>query len=138
MSTAARDGEDSRPSILSIVITLRPSISNDVIDFRQSSSSDGAVSTAEDLPVAINEVISASKLAPVPACGLSKRVIGAGPLIRGRSTGVMIAAIALANDASPSKGKSQIISLSNSVEFLTSSMVGFSCIGGRFSPGAGT
>ena len=108
-----------------------------MIDFLHSSSVAGAVSIADARPVAMILIKSARREAPVPACGLSKSVIGTGPFIKGRRTGVIIEAIVFVLDPSSLNGKSHIISSIRLAAFLASSIVGFSIIGGRVRSGDG-
>jgi hypothetical protein len=90
---------------------------------------------AAGLPVATTLMTSASKLAPVPDCGLSNTAIGA-KFINGRITGNIMAAIVLARLALSTNGKSQTISRSNSFARFTSLSVGLSLIGDSVNPGA--
>ena len=134
---AARLGADRVPSILSMVTTDWPLSSKLVMAFRHSSSSRRAVIIAAARPVAIIPITSVNKLAPVPACGLSIMTSGVGQSIIGLSIGVNIVATALAPLASPSKGKSQTVSMTNSTAALTSLSVGLSGISGTDKFGEG-
>jgi len=90
------------------------------------------------LPVPMTATTSASKLAPVPGCGLSSKHRGARPSIMGLQTGVSSKASALVLLASESKGKSLSGSWIKDAAACSSSSLGLFGTAGIISPAAGS